>query len=214
MRVTLMIGKTDRERYAKKWFEELIWLDSYHIHRRFHKWIIREIPLGAKDRVVDIGCGSGWLSREMARIVTEGEVVGLDISRRFIKKAKRAAEKTNARNRRNLVFRVADAEDIPYPDYYFDCAVSVVSFPFWSDRRKGLGEVKRILKPNAGFYVADEHGGRPRSPGLAVKILNALSPARMALYSPEEYRRYFEEAGFASVCQRNKGGLLLTIGTK
>ncbi len=129
----------------QKLTEEFIWLDSKYSHPPYHKRLIKEVfspALDKKDRIIDIGCGAGGLSRKLAQIVTEGEVVGLDISEGYIKKSNRSKERDKSGEYKNLVFTHASAEDIPYPDNYFDHAVVSESFSFWSDREKGLAEAK------------------------------------------------------------------------
>src|ERR1043166_6054078 len=40
-----------------------------------------------EDRILDLGCGTGWASRRMARIATSGEVVGLDVADEMLRRA-------------------------------------------------------------------------------------------------------------------------------
>ena len=91
------------------------------------------LALDRKDRIIDIGCGAGGLSRKLAQIVTEGEVVSLDISEWYIKKLNQSKERAKSGDYKNLVFVLGSAEDIPYSDDYFDYAVCSESFGFWSE---------------------------------------------------------------------------------
>jgi len=43
------------------------------------------------DRILDLGCGTGWASRRMARIATAGEVVGLDVADEMLRRAEQAS---------------------------------------------------------------------------------------------------------------------------
>src|SRR5258708_36016335 len=63
------------------------------------------------DRVLDLGCGTGWASRRMARIVTSGEVVGLDVADEMLNRAKRASESVT-----NVHYVWGSAEKIPAPN--------------------------------------------------------------------------------------------------
>lgn len=49
----------------QKMVDKIIWLDSYYVHSKYCKGILKKIPLSIDDKVIDIGCGSGWLSREI-----------------------------------------------------------------------------------------------------------------------------------------------------
>src|SRR6266852_2593418 len=43
------------------------------------------------DRILDLGCGTGWASRRMARMASEGEVVGLDVADEMLRRAEQAS---------------------------------------------------------------------------------------------------------------------------
>src|SRR4029077_1556349 len=76
------------------------------------------------DRVLDLGCGTGWASRRLARLA--GEVVGLDVADEMLRRAKQAsAGITNVRS----VWRAADR--IPAPDNHFTKVLSVESFYYY-----------------------------------------------------------------------------------
>ena len=161
-----------------------------------------------------IGCGSGWLSRKISKVVTKGEEVGIDISEKSIDKTKQVTEKDKSSDYKNLVFRVADVENTPYSDNYFNCAISLYSFSFWSNPMKCLKEIKRILKPNGKIYILDVYDGMPISYTIGMKIFNFFSPYKENLYLAKEYKEFFQKAGFVDVCQKKVVGTLLTIGTK
>src|ERR1051325_7756983 len=45
----------------------------------------------SRDRVLDLGCGTGWASRRLARLVPEGEVVGIDVADEMLRRAEQAS---------------------------------------------------------------------------------------------------------------------------
>ena len=57
-----------------------------HRNPLFAKAVLQEMTLERVSRVIDIGCGTGWVSREVARTATDGDVVGIDISERAVRK--------------------------------------------------------------------------------------------------------------------------------
>ncbi|MCK4732096.1 MAG: methyltransferase domain-containing protein [Methanophagales archaeon] len=176
---------------------------------------VRVMPLKKNSKVIELGCGTGWASRRMAKIAIEGEVVGIDLLESMIETAKQFTAKDKSRNYENLSFMVADAESIPYPDNYFDYAISITSFSWWRNPDRGLEEIERILKPDGQFYAVDVCKER-RVDNLMVR------PERYAdydykenLYSRREYRELFEKK-FENVYQKNFSIIwaLLTVGTK
>jgi len=202
----------------RKWTERYIWLDSKYTHPHYHNWLIKEIfspALDKKDRIIDIGCGAGGLSRKLARIVTEGEVVGLDISEWYIKKLNQSKKRDKSGDYKNLVFVLGSSEDIPYPDDYFDYAVCSETFGFWSEPEKGLAEVKRVLKPGGKLYIINSYQGAQAWVKITVKVFSLFFAYKEKLYSSQEYREFFERAGFTAVEQKEvMGTSLVTIGTK
>jgi SAM-dependent methyltransferase len=53
--------------------------------------VLEKMRLAATDNVLDAGCGSGWLTRRLAKRVTEGRVVGMDVSDEMIRVARRTS---------------------------------------------------------------------------------------------------------------------------
>ena len=118
---------------SSHWFEVLAeHMGSAYLRYAFTKGTTREVDrlfevfnLSAGDRVLDVGCGPGRHALELARRGVQ--VVGIDISERFVNIATNAA---NAEHLDNLVsFRVADAKEILFEDE-FDLAISMCEGAF------------------------------------------------------------------------------------
>ena len=195
-----------------------MWLDSKYTHPPYHNRLIKQIfspALDKEDRIIDIGCGAGGLFRKLARIVTKGEVVGLDISQGYIKKLNQSKDRDKSGNYKNLVFVLGSAEDIPYPDNYFDHAVCSESFGFWSEPERGLAKIKRVMKLGGKLYIINSYKGTQAWARIGVKFFNLFSAYKEKLYSSQEFRDLFQRAGFTDVYQREVMGIsLVTIGTK
>ena len=110
---------------------------------------------------------------------------------------------------------LGNAEDIPYPDDYFDYAVCSESFGFWSEPEKGLVEIKRVLKPGGKLYVINSYKEVPVWVRVSVKAFSLFSAYKEKLYSSQEFSEFFERAGFTVVKQKEIMSTgLVTIGTK
>src|SRR5947209_18831661 len=96
------------------------------------------MDLHPTDRVLDLGCGTGWASRRMARIVTAGEVVGLDVADEMLNRAATASAGVS-----NVRYVWGSAEKIPAEDHFFTKVLSVESFYYYANQGKALDELRR-----------------------------------------------------------------------
>lgn len=100
------------------------------------------------DRVLDLGCGTGWASRRMAKIVTAGEVMGLDVADEMLRRAEQASSDV-----KNVRYLWGSAEKIPAPDNHFSKVLSVESFYYYADQGKALDELRRVLAPGGKLFI-------------------------------------------------------------
>jgi ubiquinone/menaquinone biosynthesis C-methylase UbiE len=96
-------------------------------------------------RVLDIACGTGEPAISLAALLADaGEVVGVDLAPAPLMIA---AERADQRRLTNTRFQQADAHELPFPDESFDCITSRLGVMFFSDRRRALAEMHRVLRP-------------------------------------------------------------------
>ena len=114
---------------------------------------MRLMALGPGDRVLDLGCGSGWATQLLARMVGDGpagfgQVIGLDISDEMVRQARAAA-----RDFENVMFVVGSAAEIPWEENYFDKVLSVESFYYYPDQDRALDELFRVMAPRGRLFI-------------------------------------------------------------
>jgi ubiquinone/menaquinone biosynthesis C-methylase UbiE len=124
---------------------------------RHHLSIVEQtIPLmelKPGERILDLGCGTGWASRLLARLVAAGpagpgQVVGLDISDEMVRLARAASREFD-----NLLFVWGAASKIPWEENYFDKILSVESFYYYPDQGRVLAELFRVLAPQGRLFI-------------------------------------------------------------
>ncbi len=102
------------------------------------------VPIEANDVVLDVGCGTGRSSRDLARLVTSGSVLGVDLSARMLERGRAAAESEGLSN---LVFVQADAQVHRFADARFDLAVSSFGAMFFADPVAAFTNIGLALGP-------------------------------------------------------------------
>ncbi len=181
----------DAEQYARNSSAQFQWaLD-----------LIGKLGLQGDERVLDIGCGEGKVTAELARRAPRGEVVGVDSSPDMIEKARSAFAGVAG-----LSFRVMDARSLSF-EAGFDVAFSNAALHWIKDHGGLLRGVARSLRRGGrllfqmggrgnGEEVFSEAGGMIREDRWRSYFQGFEFP--WGFYGPEEYVRWLAEAGLAA----------------
>lgn len=100
--------------------------------------LISELMLKGNERILDLGCGDGVLTKQLAGIVINGEVIGIDASEGMIKVAKELESK-------NLSFLILDIDDLNFKEE-FDLIFSNATLHWVKDHNKLLRNCYTALK--------------------------------------------------------------------
>src|SRR5262245_60641896 len=112
------------------------------------------LDIAAGERVLDVGCGSGAITREIARRVgTNGLAVGLDQSPTLLAVARELAEEAGVGDRTE--FREGDALGLPFADRSFDAVVCVTVLSHVPSGEAAIPEFVRVLNPGGRLGVFD-----------------------------------------------------------
>ena len=118
---------------------------------RLNRWLAEQIKLPDGGRVLDVGCGTGLLTVQIAQGHPGLQVIGIDASRPMINVAKRK------RGSDNCHFQQALGEDLPFPDAHFEMVTSALFFHHVDRelKQQTLQEIRRVLKPGGELLIAD-----------------------------------------------------------
>ncbi len=172
------------------------------------------------ERVLDVGCGCGQTTLELAeRVGGAGTVVGIDVSSPMLE---RATESARRRGATNVRFWNADAQTHAFAPGEFDLVYSRFGIMFFFEPARAFTNLARALRP-AGRVAFVCWQGLERNPWLAVPMAAATreiafpprsgpeAPGPFSFADPERVRRILDGAGFRDVAF-DAAEAMLTIG--
>jgi len=141
------------QREFNRWAQEGEGEKMERHHLNITEKTIRLMDLRPGERVLDLGCGSGWATRLLARLVSDGpegfgQVVGLDVSDEMIRQARAASKDFE-----NILYVWGSAQQIPWEENFFDKILSVESFYYYPDQDRALAELFRVLAPRGRMFI-------------------------------------------------------------
>jgi arsenite methyltransferase len=152
--------------------------------------VLEKMRLAPTDNVLDVGCGAGWLSRRLAKLVPEGRVVGMDISDEMIRHARRSSVDFD-----NLLFVAGEVAQIPWQPHFFSHVISVESSYYWPDPVAGSKDIFRVLREGGSAWILiNYYRDNPHS-----HQWGSLLAVPTHLLSTEEWAVLFRDAGFTNV---------------
>lgn len=154
-------------------------------------------------RLLDIGCGPGSITVDLAAVVAPGEVVGIDREPTVLDGARALAA---ARGLANTQFEPADVYDLPFEADRFDVAYAHQVLQHLARPADALAEARRVLQPGGLLAVRDSDYGTmvhaPREPGLDrwLELYHQVTAANGAEADAGRYLKgWVEQAGFEDV---------------
>jgi SAM-dependent methyltransferase len=106
--------------------------------------LLSEARVSGSDRILDVGCGTGAITRAAARRVPEREILGIDLSRQLLE---RGAQRARTEGLANVRFEQADAQTYRFRDAGFASALSRFGLMFFAEPLGGFANICQALRP-------------------------------------------------------------------
>jgi ubiquinone/menaquinone biosynthesis C-methylase UbiE len=147
-------------------------------------------------RVLDTGCGPGRELRRMARLVPDGEVVGVDLAAGMVNVADAAAR---AAGLDNCAFFQADVGELPRAfNGKFDLVYNSLAHHHYPDPAGAAASVLRCLRPGGVYCIVDP--GPAWFNSMSAGLARRTDPGWIGFHTPDKFRELLRAAGFARAC--------------
>ncbi len=112
---------------------------------------LNKLSVKRGEKILDVGCGVGFLSYEIAlQTGDSGRVSGIDQNSEMIRHANKRCE-----NLRNTEFSEANANELPFPEESFDAACCTQVLLYVNDVAQVISEIKKVLKPAGRIIIVE-----------------------------------------------------------
>jgi ubiquinone/menaquinone biosynthesis C-methylase UbiE len=186
-----MSDKKQDEWTCEDWIKKLKY--QAEDSREYRHKLYEKVDLKNKKRILDVGCGTGAVTLDIA-LLSDGEVVGIDIDSEKLGEAKRALA-----NISNVKLMEGDVLDLPFEDESFDLVAFNIVLMHVKDQQKAMEEMVRVTQK--GGYVLGtlepDYASRidyPEDPATSF-ILESFKERGTDIYAGRKLKVLFNQAG-------------------
>jgi ubiquinone/menaquinone biosynthesis C-methylase UbiE len=160
---------------------------GYHYHPRFWQATVKRFrdhyQLTEDARILDVGCGKGFMLHDFKELMPELQIVGIDLSGYAIE---------NAIETVRPYLRVGNAVELPFEDDFFDLVISINTIHNLKDKdcRQSLREIQRVSRTHA-FLTVDAWRNEEEEKRMKKWNLTALTYMHV-----KDWEKIFAEAGY------------------
>jgi phosphoethanolamine N-methyltransferase len=174
---------------------ELVWGEGYMSPggpEEIRK-IVDGVALKGKD-VLDLGCGTGGITRFLAETYAPASIVGVDVDAGLIERAKKRAGAAAG-----LGFRTVTPGPLPFAEAAFDVVFSKDAMVHIADKEALFAELFRVLRPGGAVAAGDWMCGGDGAPSPEMAYYLEAEGLGFGMASATRYRAAMAAAGFQDV---------------
>ena len=121
--------------------------EQFFVPAIFHQWpaqLISAATITESDDVLDVGCGTGVMAREIVKYA--GSTAGFDLSESMLGVAREACP--------GVTFQQGNVAELPYEESCFDAVLSAFMLMFVPDPKQAVAQMQRVLRPGGRLVVS------------------------------------------------------------
>ncbi|MGB5911300.1 MAG: class I SAM-dependent methyltransferase [Promethearchaeia archaeon] len=175
-----------------------------------------QFHINENSRILDIGCGPGFLLFELQNLAPDIEIVGVDSSELMIETASKKAKEKKIRK---FEFKKGYAENLPIVDNSFGVITCFNSLHDFKDMQRPIEESFRVLRKTGILVLQDRSGTYPKWKFISVVFRIGLRNAwryfktRYSWLDPKVVEKWMIEAGFQILILKKKEHYII-VGKK
>ena len=155
-------------------------------------------------RLLDVGCGTGYLIDMLSKQTKSAEFYGIDIADEMIKLSRNKCIE-------NAVFSIGSANMLPFEDGFFDVVTCSQSFHHYPYREKAMSEAYRVLKKGGSYILSDTGIG-----GIGAWLDNNIffklfKSGDCHTQNRKGIEKMMKSAGFEIASSRQISGMIYTV---
>ncbi len=125
---------------------------SLHQNRKWRAELVRHIARFQPQVILDVATGTAGVAIALAH-ATDARIIGVDISEPMLERGRERVREAGLDNR--ITLQVARAEELPFPDGYFDAVSFTYLLRYVADPASTIAELARVLRPGGGIASLD-----------------------------------------------------------
>jgi ubiquinone/menaquinone biosynthesis C-methylase UbiE len=155
--------------------------------------IVEGVALAGK-AVLDLGCGTGGITRFLAETYRLASIVGIDVDPGLIARATKRAE-----GAKGVSFRTVTPGRLPFADASFDVVFSKDAMVHIENKEMLFAEISRVLRPGGSVAASDWMSSTDGPFSAAMAYYLQAEGLGFGMASPARYRSAMAEAGFRDI---------------
>lgn len=158
--------------------------------------ILSFIEIAPEMRVLDLGCGSGYLTFPIAKENPNATILGLDIVTKTLEHNSVEAKK---RSLYNLEFKSYDGKIFPFDDETFDLVITRYALHHFPDIELSMHEVARVLKPKGRLFISDPRPNECDITRFVDDYMQLKKDGHIKFYTKDEWFEICGKCGFSVI---------------